>query len=53
MTAIGLTEGYASPESILQVARDFRGVAHRLELVCERGGIKYYNSSIDSSPTTK
>lgn len=51
MTAIGLTEGYASPESILQVARNFRGVAHRLELVCERGGIKYYNSSIDSSPT--
>lgn len=51
MAAIGLTADYASPESMMTVARSFHGVPHRLELVCERDGIKYYNSSIDSSPT--
>ena len=34
-----------------QVARDFPGVAHRLELVRVLHGVKYINDSIGSSPT--
>ena len=51
MTAIALTDGLVSRESILDVARNFTGVRHRLELVREFEGVSYYNSSIDSSPT--
>ncbi len=51
MAAISITRPYASNESIRSVAQTFGGVEHRLELVRELGGVKYYNSSIDSSPT--
>ena len=51
MTAISLTRGLVDPEVIEQVAKTFGGVAHRLEFVRELDGVKYYNSSIDSSPT--
>lgn len=51
LTAIGLCWDFVSTESIRRVAETFRGVKHRLELVAERDGIKYYNSSIDTSPT--
>ncbi len=50
MTAIALTEGLAEPEDIRAVATSFRGVEHRLELIRTVGGVRYYNSSIDSSP---
>lgn len=51
MTAIALTEGLVSTEAIRRVATTFKGVEHRLELVRVVNGVKYYNSSIDSSPT--
>ena len=51
MTAIALTEGLVSPESILEVAKSFTGVRHRLEPVRTLEGVTYYNSSIDSSPS--
>ena len=51
MTAIGVTRGLVSVERIREVAGAFRGVAHRLELIRELNGVRYYNSSIDSSPT--
>ena len=41
----------ARKEAILTVAREFGGVAHRLELVREQDGIAFYNDSIASSPT--
>ena len=39
------------PEQLLATARTFNGVEHRIELVREYKGVKYYNSSIESSPT--
>ena len=33
------------------LAKTFGGVAHRIELVRVKDGVKYYDSSIDSSPT--
>lgn len=51
MSAIALTEGYVTPETVQSIAKTFGGVEHRLELVRRLNGVKYYNSSIDSSPT--
>lgn len=42
---------YVRPESIRKVAVSFPGVEHRIELVREISGVKFYNSSIDSSPS--
>jgi len=49
--AICLTEGLVTDEAICKVARTFGGVEHRCELVREKDGVRYYNSSIDSSPS--
>lgn len=38
------------PSDALNVARSFTGVAHRMELVAVVDGVRYYNSSIDSTP---
>ncbi len=40
-----------SPDDVRAVASTFGGVRHRLQLVREKDGVAYYNSSIDSSPT--
>lgn len=41
---------YVQPEAIRNIAATFKGVEHRIELVRELNGVKFYNSSIDSSP---
>ena len=51
MAAVSVTWGLVSKESVEKVAKTFPGVEHRLEFVREKDGVKYYNSSIDSSPT--
>ena len=51
MTAIALLDGMVSYDSVRRVAISFGGVEHRMEFVKEHNGVKYYNSSIDSSPT--
>ena len=51
MAAIAALWGIVSIDSIRKVARDFGGVEHRCEFVRELDGVKYYNSSIDSSPS--
>ncbi|MCX8132139.1 MAG: UDP-N-acetylmuramoyl-L-alanine--D-glutamate ligase [Clostridia bacterium] len=42
---------YVEPSTIRKVAKAFKGVEHRIELVRELNGVKFYNSSIDSSPS--
>ena len=51
LAAIAAVWGYAGIDSIAKVAREFMGVAHRIELVREKEGVKFYNDSIASSPT--
>jgi UDP-N-acetylmuramoylalanine--D-glutamate ligase len=47
--AIGGASG-ATPGAMRQVATTFAGVAHRLELVRDRDGIRWYNDSIATAP---
>jgi UDP-N-acetylmuramoylalanine--D-glutamate ligase len=38
-------------DAVRSIAQTFKGVAHRMELVREHKGIRWYNSSVDSSPS--
>jgi UDP-N-acetylmuramoylalanine--D-glutamate ligase len=51
LTAITAVWGFVGVDSIKKVAREFKGVEHRIEFVREVNGVKYYNDSIASSPT--
>ncbi len=51
LAAIAATMPYVQPQAIRAVATTFGGVEHRLELVRELDQVRYYNSSIDTSPT--
>ena len=51
LAAIAAVAGQAPDEAIVQVARNFGGVEHRIELVREKDGVRYYNDSIASSPS--
>ncbi len=50
MAAIGAVYGLATADTINEIAKTFGGVEHRIELVRTLDGVRYYNSSIDSSP---
>ena len=43
--------GEVEISAIVQVAKNFGGVEHRIEFVREVNGVKYYNDSIATSPT--
>ncbi len=51
MAAILAVEGLVEDETIRRVANTFGGVEHRIELVREKDGVRYYNDSIASSPS--
>ena len=51
MAACAALKGLVPHEIMRQVARDFNGVEHRLELTRELDGVRYYNDSIASSPS--
>ena len=51
LAAILATYDYANDTDIENAICSFKGVKHRLELVRELDGIKFYNSSIDSTPS--
>ena len=51
MAAIAMVEGLVEDEVIRQVAKNFGGVEHRIELVRIKDGVKFYNDSIASSPS--
>ncbi len=51
MAAISAVWGFVSVENIVNVAKTFGGVEHRIEFVRELNGVKWYNDSIATSPT--
>ena len=51
MAAMAAVDGLADDEAIRRVAKNFGGVEHRIELVRELDGVRYYNDSIASSPS--
>ena len=51
LTAIAAVWGYVGVDTIKKVAKEFKGVEHRIEFVKEVNGVKYYNDSIASSST--
>ena len=51
MAAIAAVDGLVPDKCVRAVARRFHGVEHRIELVREKDGVKYYNDSIGTSPS--
>ncbi len=50
MAAIAAVDGIVPDRCVRAVAQRFTGVEHRIELVREVDGVKYYNDSIGTSP---
>ena len=51
MAAIGATHGFVDLSVVAEVAETFPGVDHRLRFLREYNGARFYNSSIDSTPS--
>ena len=51
MAAFCAVDGLVSKENMVDLAKTFGGVDHRIQLIRELGGVKFYDSSIDSSPS--
>ncbi len=50
LAALAMTVGYTTEESVRSI-KDFRPLAHRCEPIADLGGVQYFDSSIDSSPS--
>lgn len=51
MAAVGLTLPFVCRDALGAAVASFTGVAHRLQPVATVAGVRYYDSSIDSTPT--
>ncbi len=51
LAALALTHGHHTRESALRLAREFVPLSHRCEVIRTLKGVRYYNSSVDSSPS--
>ena len=51
MAAIAAVDGLVPDKCVRAVAQRFTGVEHRIELVRELDGVRWYNDSIGTSPT--
>ncbi len=52
LLAAAITTAHDVPvEAVNVVAKTFKGVAHRIELIREHNHVRWYNSSVDSSPS--
>ncbi len=51
MAAIAAVDGLVPDKCVRAAAQKFTGVEHRIELVRELDGVRYYNDSIGTSPT--
>ena len=51
MAAVGMALAYHVPVEIIQRSvKEFGGVEHRIEYVCEKNGVLYYNDSKGTNP---
>ena len=50
-TAIAATSSLVDLDTQVEAVKEFKPVEHRLELVREINGVKWYNDSVSSSPT--
>lgn len=49
--AVAATKSFVDTDIIINVVKNFKGVAHRIEFVREINGVKWYNDSIGTSPS--
>ena len=51
MAAVAMAAAYGVPMDIIRkTVKEFAGVAHRIEFVCKKNGVAYYNDSKGTNP---
>ena len=51
LAAAAAAEAFVTPAEVKSTARRFAGAPHRMEWVAEKSGVRFYNSSIDTTPS--